>query len=168
MKWLYSGWAVAITVVLLTALRVADPTPLQSLRMQTFDYLQQLDEVKQSNEVVIINIGEKSLQKWGQYPWPRQNFAQMIHDLRQANGGIIGLNIMFPEQDRFGGDEILSSWIKENGVVLSQTPSFKGIRTSGPHIGTATIGPLSPTQSCLLYTSPSPRDAHESRMPSSA
>ena len=23
-------------------------------------------------------------------------------------------------------------------------------------------------QSCLLYTSPSPRDAHESRMPSSA
>ena len=151
MKWLYSGWAVAITIVLLAALRVADPTPLQSLRMQTFDYLQQLDEVKQSNEVVIINIGEKSLQKWGQYPWPRQNFAQMIHDLRQANGGIIGLNIMFPEQDRFGGDEILSSWIKENGVVLSQTPSFKGIRSSGPHIGTATIGPLSPTQSLLKW-----------------
>ena len=24
------------------------------------------------------------------------------------------------------------------------------------------------TQACLLYTSPSPRDAHESRMPSSA
>ena len=24
------------------------------------------------------------------------------------------------------------------------------------------------TESCLLYTSPSPRDAHESRMPSSA
>ena len=25
-----------------------------------------------------------------------------------------------------------------------------------------------PTKACLLYTSPSPRDAHESRMPSSA
>nr|BDD44042.1 hypothetical protein 1 [Halomonadaceae bacterium] len=27
---------------------------------------------------------------------------------------------------------------------------------------------LTPFQICLLYTSPSPRDAHESRMPSSA
>ena len=27
---------------------------------------------------------------------------------------------------------------------------------------------ISETSSCLLYTSPSPRDAHESRMPSSA
>ena len=27
---------------------------------------------------------------------------------------------------------------------------------------------ISQTHSCLLYTSPSPRDAHESRMPSSA
>ena len=80
MKWLYSGWAVAITIVLLAALRVADPIPLQSLRSQTFDYYQQLDEVKQSNEVVVINIGEKSLQQWGQWPWPRQNFAQLISD----------------------------------------------------------------------------------------
>ena len=151
MKWLYSGWAVAITIVLLAALRVVDPTPLQSLRSQSFDYLQQLDEVKQSNEVVVINIGEKSLDVWGQYPWPRQNYAQMISDLRTQNGGIIGLNIMFPEPDRFGGDEILSSWIKDNGVVLSQTPSARGVRSSGPHIGTATIGPSSPIQSLLKW-----------------
>jgi len=151
MKWLYSGWAVAITIVLLAALRVADPVPLQSLRSQTFDYYQQLDEVKQSNEVVIINIGEKSLQQWGQWPWPRQNFAQLISDLRTQNGGIIGLNIMFPEPDRFGGDPILSSWINENGVVLSQTPSARGVRSSGPHIGTATIGPSKATDFLLSW-----------------
>ena len=151
MKWLYSGWAVAITIVLLAALRVADPIPLQSLRSQTFDYLQQLDEVKQSNEVVIVNIGEKSLQQWGQWPWPRQNFAQLIHDLRQKNAGMIGLNVMFPEADRFGGDETLASWIKGNGIVLSQTPSTKGIKTSGPHIGTATIGPVPATNYLLTW-----------------
>ena len=151
MKWLYSGWAVAITIVLLSALRVADPIPLQSLRSQTFDYLQQLDEVKQSNEVVIVNIGEKSLQQWGQWPWPRQNFAQLIHDLRQKNAGMIGLNVMFPEADRFGGDETLASWIKGNGIVLSQTPSTKGIKTSGPHIGTATIGPVPATNYLLTW-----------------
>ena len=151
MKWLYSGYAVAISILLLTALRVADPTPVQSLRSQTFDYYQQLDEVKQSDEVVVINIGEKSLQQWGQWPWPRQNFAQLISDLRTMNGGIIGLNIMFPEPDRFGGDPILSSWINENGVVLSQTPSAKGVRSSGPHIGTATIGPSKATDFLLSW-----------------
>ncbi len=149
MKWLYSGWAVALSILLLTTLKIADPTPVQSLRVQTFDALQQLDEVKESNEVVVVNIGEKSLQQWGQWPWPRQNIAQLIHDLRQANGGIIGLNIMFPEADRFGGDPTLQSWMKDNGIVLSQTPSFKGVRSSGPHIGTATIGPSPPTQFLL-------------------
>ena len=32
----------------------------------------------------------------------------------------------------------------------------------------ATAASLEPFEICLLYTSPSPRDAHESRMPSSA
>ena len=44
----------------------------------------------------------------------------------------------------------------------------------GARAETATTGNLLPnagtgqTSVCLLYTSPSPRDAHESRMPSSA
>ena len=141
MKWLYSGYAVIVSIALLTALKVVDPTPLQNIRNQTFDSYQQLDEVKQSNEVVIVNIGEKSLQQWGQWPWPRQNFAQMIHDLRQKNQGIIGFTVMFPEKDRFGGDPTMASWLKGNGIVLSQTPSSKGVKTSGPHIGTGVIGP---------------------------
>ena len=151
MKWLLSGWAVAISILLLTTLRVADPTPLQSLRSQTFDALQQLDEKKHSNEVVVINIGEKSLDTWGQWAWPRQNIAQLISDLRNKNAGMIGLTIMFPEQDRFGGDAVLQSWMSDNGIILSQTPSGKGTRSSGPHIGTATIGPVPATNYLLTW-----------------
>ena len=151
MKWLYSGWAVAVSILLLIGLRSVDPTPIQSLRSQTFDYYQQLDEVKHSNEVVVINIGEKSLQAWGQWPWPRQNFAQMISDLRNQNAGIIGLNFMFPEEDRFGGDEVLASWMQDNGIVLSQTPSSRGVKSTGPHIGTATIGPEPATDYLLTW-----------------
>ena len=151
MKLFYSGWAVVATILLLTAIKVADPKPLQSLRLQTFDALQSLDEVKESNEVAIINIGEKSLQQWGQWPWPRQNFAQLIHDIRQNNAGMIGMTVMFPEADRFGGDEVLASWLKGNGIVLSQTPSTRGVRSTGPHIGTGTIGPSNPTQSLLEW-----------------
>ena len=141
MKWVYSGYAVIVSILLLTALKIADPTPLQNIRNQTFDAYQQLDEIKQSNEVVIINIGEKSLQALGQYPFPRTTYAQLIYDIRQKNQGIVGFTIMFPEADRFAGDEVFASWIKGNGIVLSQTPSTKGIKSTGPHIGTGVIGP---------------------------
>ena len=152
MKYIYSAWAVALTVILLTYTKISDPVWAQSLRSQTFDTLQQLDEVKHSSEVVIINIGERSLEAWGQWPWPRQNIAQLIADLRQSGAGIVALNVMFPEQDRFGGDEVLASWMNQNGIILSQTPSSRGIRSSGPHIGTATIGSSKPTQYLLQWS----------------
>ena len=151
MKYLYSAWAVALTIGLLTYTKISDPVPVQSLRSQTFDTLQQIDEVKHSSEVVIVNIGERSLAAWGQWPWPRQNIAQLIAELRNSGAGIISLNIMFPETDRFGGDQILASWITDNGIVLSQTPSARGIKTTGPHIGTATIGSAKPTQYLLQW-----------------
>ena len=162
MKWLYSGYAVVVSIALLLALRVADPTPLQSLRGQVFDSYQQLDEVKQSDNVVLINIGEKSLAKYGQYPFPRQYYAQLVVDLAMKNSGPVGWTIMFPEKDRFQGDDSFASILNQNLVnvpgarknpvnfnILSQTPSVKGIKTTGPHIGTGTIGPV-PAKDYLL------------------
>ena len=42
-----------------------------------------------------------------------------------------------------------------------------GIKVSGSDISGKNVG-RAKDLGCLLYTSPSPRDAHESRMPSSA
>ncbi len=162
MKWLYSGYAVAVSIVLLLALRVVDPTPLQSLRGQVFDSYQQLDEIVQSEDVVLLNFGENTLATYGQYPFPRQYYAQLIVDVATKNSGVVGWTIMFPEEDRFGGDPSFASFLEQNKVnvpgarrnpinynVLSQTPSIKGIKTSGPHIGTGTIGPV-PAKDYLL------------------
>ena len=162
MKWLYSGYAVAVSILLLLGLRIIDPTALQSLRGQVFDSYQQLDELVQSNDVVLINIGEKSLAKYGQYPFPRQYYAQLVVDVAMKNGGVLGWTIMFPEADRFQGDESFSGMMKQNVMnvsgarrnpvnynVLSQTPSVKGVKSSGPHIGTGTIGPV-PAKDYLL------------------
>ena len=162
MKWLYSGYAVAVSIVLLLGLRIIDPTSLQSFRSQVFDSYQQLDEVVQSDDVVLINIGEKSLAKYGQYPFPRQYYAQMVVDVAMKNGGVMGWTIMFPEADRFQGDESFAGMMNQNVMnvpgarknpvnynVLSQTPSVKGIKSTGPHIGTGTIGPV-PAKDYLL------------------
>ena len=162
MKWLYSGYAVAVSIALLLALRVFDPTPVQSLRGQVFDSYQQLDEIVQSEDIVLLNFGENTLATYGQYPFPRQYYAQLVVDVASKNSGVLGWTIMFPEADRFQGDETFASFLQQNVVnvpgarrnpinynVLSQTPSVKGVKTSGPHIGTGTIGPV-PAKDYLL------------------
>ena len=162
MKWLYSGYAIALSIALLLVLRVADPTPVQSLRGQVFDSYQQLDEIIPSNDVVLLNFGENTLATFGQYPFPRQYYAQLVVDVASKNSGVLGWTVMFPEADRFGGDEVFAQYLEQNKVnvpgarrnpinfnVLSQTPSVKGIKTSGPHIGTGTIGPV-PAKDYLL------------------
>ena len=63
-------------------------------------------------------------------------------------------------------DAVLGQWLKKYGewsqgenIIMSKFVSKGDIVIDiGANIGTT----------CLLYTSPSPRDAHESRMPSSA
>jgi adenylate cyclase len=53
-----------------------------------------------SNDVVIIDIDEKSLRTLGQWPWERNTIAKMIENLSAAGAGIIGLDIIFSEEDK--------------------------------------------------------------------
>ena len=140
MKYLTSIWASITLCITLLLVRVYDPQLVEEFRLSIFDqYIQSLP-VEHSNDIVLINIGEKSLEKYGQYPWPRQYYAQMISDLRSANAGMIGFTIMFPEADRFGGDEVFASWIKNNGIILSQDADSNGRSEKAPYVGYATFG----------------------------
>jgi len=140
MKYITSIWTTLLIIVLLIGLRVQDPQLLEETRLNTFDqYIQSLPD-KHSDQIVLIDIGEDSLEALGQYPFPRQTYAQMISDLRNANAGMIGFTIMFPEPDRFGGDEIFASWIRDNGIILSQDASSAGRSNQAPYVGTAIKG----------------------------
>ena len=85
MKLFYSGWAVVATILLLTVIKVVDPTPLQSLRLQTFDALQTLDEVKQSDEVVLAPIPKQAA---ACEPYPRERHVDPAHSEAGARAKI--------------------------------------------------------------------------------
>ena len=140
MKYLTSIWTTILLGITLLGVRIADPQIVEELRLSIFDqYIQSLP-VEHSEEIVLLNIGENSLEKFGQYPWPRQYYAQMIADLRNANAGMIGFTIMFPEPDRFGGDEVFASWVKDNGIILAQDADENGRSEKAPYVGYATFG----------------------------
>ena len=151
MKYLTSIWASFAIVFLIVCVRIVDPQLLEQLRLNTFDqYIQTLPEQK-SEDIVLINIGEESLETYGQFPWPRQEYAQMIYTLRNANAGMIVFTIMFPEIDRFNGDNTLADYMDGNGVILAQDADEYGRSKTAPYVGYATFGPGDPMDFIYKY-----------------
>jgi len=49
---------------------------------------------------VIVDVDEKSIQEFGQWPWPRIMDAELINLIEEMTPSAIGVNILFPEEDR--------------------------------------------------------------------
>ena len=56
-------------------------------------------ELPKDDKVVIVDIDEKSLQEYGQWPWSRDIFSELLLRLSDAGAGIIGLDVVFAEED---------------------------------------------------------------------
>lgn len=49
---------------------------------------------------VIVDIDEKSLARYGQWPWPRYRLSALLDKIRRLGASSISLDIVFPEPDR--------------------------------------------------------------------
>ena len=54
----------------------------------------------QSQPVTIVAIDEKSLARWGQWPWPRHKLATLIDTIGKHEPAAIGLDMYMPEVDQ--------------------------------------------------------------------
>ena len=52
------------------------------------------------DEVVIVDIDEKSIGEIGQFPWRRDVFAKLIDRLNQYGVSVIAFDIFFSEEDK--------------------------------------------------------------------
>jgi adenylate cyclase len=139
MKWI-THWATAlITLIAVSYVGWSDPFIKETLRLKSFDLIQQYDTPQISSDIAILEIDEKSIEKYGQWPWKRTVIADMIWQLREAGAGIIILPILFSEQDRLGGDMDLAQAIAGNGVVIAQTGTSQTNKNAVPR-GVAKIG----------------------------
>jgi len=139
MKWL-THWSTAfITLVVLTYIGLQDPGFKEILRLKSFDYVLGNEEVTPSKDITIITIDEQAIEKYGQWPWPRNVLADLIVNLRQSQTGIIAMPILFSEQDRFGHDDYFCDTLTY-GTVIAQVGTVQK-RTSNPVArGVAKIG----------------------------
>lgn len=123
-KILTSPWTALLTLALVVGIRIADPTFVESVRLRYFDTLI-TSKAPTENNIYTVNIDESSLDKYGQWPLPRVNYAEIIEDLYRRNAGLVVLNVLMAERDRTGGDRDFAAALKNYPVVLPSVPSQK-------------------------------------------
>ena len=116
-KILTSPWTALLTLALILSIRIADPSFVESIRLRYFDQLV-TSQPQVDVPVSVVNIDEAALDKYGQFPFPRADYARIIHELYDHDAGLVVFNVMMPEKDRFKQDAVLASIMKDFPTVL--------------------------------------------------
>ena len=124
-----STWAVVVSVIILLALKVYNPIPLQTLQLKTFDLYQKFGNNYQSKSLVLIDISDNSLNLYGQWPWKRDQLGRAIIKAYQNGAALVFLNVVFVHKDRLGGDEMFLKMISKYPVILTETKDAKNLQS---------------------------------------
>jgi len=137
-KILTSPWTALLTLILILCIRVADPTFVESIRLRYFDTLI-TSKAPTNNNIITINIDEAALTKYGQWPFPRGEYAKIIDDIFQHNAGLVVWNVLMPDPDRSKQDSRLAETLKKYPVILGNVPAQQ-TRNIPKIVGSAVIG----------------------------
>ena len=121
-KLLLTPWTALVTLALILLVRFWDPSFVESVRLRYFDQLV-TNQPSVDIPVHTVNIDEAALDKYGQFPFPRGTYAQLIKELYDRNAGLVVFNVMMPEFDRFKEDGQLAALMKQYPVVLPSVGS---------------------------------------------
>ena len=138
-KILTSPWTALLTLALILSIRIADPSFVESVRLRYFDTLI-TNKAPTANNIYTVNIDEAALDKYGQWPLPRAEYAKIIKDLYDRGAGLVVLNVIMAEPDRTGGDAVLANALKQYPVVLGSVPAQK-TKNTPRNPGSAVLGP---------------------------
>jgi len=104
-------WIALLILVAFMVVRAIDPGPLQTIRVKVFDFFQQQKprKIMPDSPVVIVDLDEASLKEVGQWPWPRNQLAQMTLNLFKMGVRVVGFDIIFAESDRMNSESVVQS-----------------------------------------------------------
>jgi adenylate cyclase len=117
-------WIALVTLVVIVAIRFWDPSFVESVRLRYFDQLITSQE-KVDVPIHVVNIDEDALEKYGQWPFPRDVYAEIIKDLYKRDAGLVVFNVLMAEKDRFGKDGVLAKTMETNPIVIPGVASTK-------------------------------------------
>ena len=110
-------WSFIVLGILAWVMYIS-PSFLESLKLRYFDTLI-INQESVENNIFTVNIDEPSLEKYGQWPWPRGDYGNLIEDLYARGAGLVVFNVLMSEQDRQGEDNMLALTMSQYPVIIT-------------------------------------------------
>jgi adenylate cyclase len=127
---LLSPWTAVATLFFVVFLRIADSAFVESVRLRYFDTVITSRATVNDEQIHVVNIDDAAIAQFGQFPFPRNQYADIIRDLTNRNAGVIVFNVFMPDADRFGGDQALSKQLQKSTVVLPHTATNDSVNAT--------------------------------------
>ncbi len=93
-------------------------------------------------DIVILAIDDHSLQRIGQWPWPRSVMATALDRLTQAGARGVGLDVIYAEPSSPEDDRLLAAAIARNGRVVLPAQLYETDSVNQAGLITAWLRPL--------------------------
>ncbi len=92
----------------------------ETLDWLVYDSVQQLSRLEPVDDIVVIEIDEKSISALGRWPWTRDVHAKMLNRLSSADTAAVLFDVIFADRDETNpeADQLLAQAIAEHGRVV--------------------------------------------------
>ena len=100
---MYSWKTVLITIGVFVGLKIWSPYLVENITWSYFDVLHQSQEIVQVDDIVLVDIDEKSLEVFGQYPIKRSIYRDILLDTHYTNTHVF--TQLFNQPDRNQGED---------------------------------------------------------------
>ena len=132
-----------VSLLIVTTIGVINFDFIESFRLRYFDIIiTEVPREVEPSQIVSVNIGEDTIARLGQFPFPRNEYAEIIETVYRSGASFVVFNIAMTEPDRFGQDEFLAAALEGMPVVL---PYLVGNSEYTPEpIGVSMIGDVDP------------------------
>ena len=121
-----------IFLALLVLIKIQDSNFVKRIENISYDIYQSIfEENSEFNDVLIVDIDEKSIGEIGQFPWRRDVFAKLVDKLENLEASVISFDIFFSEEDKQNPSKILGELnISNEGVLDSDQSLITAIQNS--------------------------------------
>ena len=118
--------------MLLVLIKIQDSNFVKRIENISYDIYQSIfEENSEFNDVLIVDIDEKSIGEIGQFPWRRDVFANLVDKLENLEASVISFDIFFSEEDKQNPSKILGELnISNEGVLDSDQSLITAIQNS--------------------------------------
>jgi len=95
------------------------PTLVDSLEGKIYDsFLRSAPRHAAPGPITIVDLDEASLERLGQWPWPRYRIAHLLDRIREDGAAAVGLDMVFAEPDRMSLEPLSVEILRDLGIRI--------------------------------------------------